>query len=144
MVDDLGSAVSMLIKKFNVNPRNIAVGGASIGANIALRYAVRENQVPFAVLLSPGIDYQGIVISDVMPDYHGRSLFIAVCPGDGYAYQSVLALGKMASKDASVFISEEPPAAGHGVQMFRRDPSGKPSPLELKIIQWIQNQKVKL
>ncbi len=143
MIDDVGASSAFLQKKYKVDPKNVAVGGASIGANVAFRYAVKNGQVPFAILLSPGMDYQGISTGDVMPDYHGRSLFVAVSPGDGYAYQSVQALQRLVSKDAFMFVSQEPPAAGHGVQMFRRDASGKPSALEQKIAEWMLSQKRK-
>ena len=142
MVEDLGLAAETLIKKHKINPAMVAVGGASIGANIALRYAVKKKEVPFAILLSPGIDYQGVTTNDVISNYGNRPLLLAASPGDGYAFQSVLALKKMAPGGSNVSIFQEDPRAGHGGQTFKRAKHEKPSALEEKIIQWVEQQKI--
>src|SRR5581483_2831298 len=88
MIDDLGTAMQFL-KKRGVNPHSVGVGGASIGANIAFRYAVAHPEVPFCILLSPGADYQGIRTDDAYPSYGRRPLFAAAAAADRYAYQTV-------------------------------------------------------
>ena len=140
MIGDLGAARQYLEKKCKIAPHTVAVGGASIGANIALRYASEHPEVPFVVLLSPGMNYQGITTSDVAEKFSDRPLLMAASPTDGYAFQSVLALQKRA-RSASVTVIQEAPGAGHGVQMFKRRKPDEPSSLETKIVQWIQNPK---
>ena len=83
MIGDLGEAVQFLKKK-GINPKSVGVGGASIGANIAFRYAAAHPEVPFCVVLSPGQDYQGIRTDDAYPSYGHRPLFAAglcICRG---------------------------------------------------------------
>jgi pimeloyl-ACP methyl ester carboxylesterase len=53
-----------------------AVVGASIGANVALKYA-RWKDVGAVVLLSPGFDYRGIDISEDIGNYTGDVLVFA-------------------------------------------------------------------
>ncbi len=62
MPSDLASAVQMLQKRKRLPEKRIAVGGASLGANVALVYASQHPLVPALVLLSPGVDYAGIQI----------------------------------------------------------------------------------
>lgn len=147
MMEDLDSAVNFLRDKYRIDPKSVALCGASIGANIVLRYAVLHPEVPFAILLSPGIDYQGITTNDVIAQFGNRPLAMAASPTDRYAYQSVLALQSVihalhpSSTLNAVFI--EPPNAGHGVQMFKREKPESPSALEEKLLRWIQNQQRK-
>lgn len=146
MIEDLGSAVQLLKAKYKINPAMVAVGGASIGANIALQYAASQREVPFVILLSPGIDYQGITASDAIKKYESRPLFMAVSPRDGYSYQSVISLQ---SADPALKMRQAPfytvyiesHNQGHGVQMFKRQKEDQPSPLESSLLRWIQNQK---
>lgn len=150
MVSDVGSAVKALEVKYKIPAGKIAVGGASVGANVAFRYAAQNRDAPFALLLSPGIDYQGVATHDVVPKYNdpiylngkrsvlGRPLLIAVSRGDGYSYQSAMALRTMCSNYyIPLRLFEESPTAGHGVQLFQRASPDKPSLLEQKIVSWI-------
>ena len=54
---DIESAVEFLRSK---GIEKIHMGGASIGANLALQYASQHQEIASAMLLSPGLDYHGI------------------------------------------------------------------------------------
>src|SRR5262249_7096568 len=56
MPGDLESAISLLEKQYHVSEKQIALGGASLGANVALVVASKHPEVPALVLLSPGIE----------------------------------------------------------------------------------------
>lgn len=143
MIDDLGTAVKYLGEKQHIDPRKIAVGGASIGANVALRYAADHKEVPFVILLSPGVSYQGITTNDVIGKLVNRPMVMAGNQTDEYAYQSIMKLQSLVMdkrKDAPLTVFIEPPNSGHGVQMFRRSDPKKPSVLEDKLLRWIQHQ----
>ena len=60
MASDLASAVKLLRTRFALPEGKIAVGGASLGANVALVYASEHAEVPALILLSPGMEYAGI------------------------------------------------------------------------------------
>lgn len=141
MIEDLGSAVRFLRNKYKLDTKFIGVGGASLGANVALRFAAKNPATPFAVLLSPGIDYQGIATHDVMEKMVSRPVLLAASPGDRYAYQSVKELERIAGTKAKCTILIENENQGHGVQMFKRKKPNEPSPLEVRIVQWLEKIK---
>lgn len=140
MVSDLDKAVEFLETKFGVTRQKIAVGGASIGANIALKHFSRNMSAPFAILLSPGLNYQGLTTPDILPSCGSRPLLMAASDSDSYAYSSVNALKRAARKGQNITVLRQASSAAHGVQMFRRDVSSpnEPSEFEKKIIHWIE------
>jgi pimeloyl-ACP methyl ester carboxylesterase len=129
MPSDLASAVQVLQKRFGLSEKKIAVGGASLGANVALVYACNHPRVPALVLLSPGMEYAGIQSAATYKVYSGRPVFIAASPGDLYAYSSVRQLTDLASSLAQVVANGR---SGHGVQMFQDEEFTK------KLLEWMR------
>ncbi len=144
MIEDMDSAVQLLSKSYNIDRKHIAVGGASIGANIAFRYAATHPDVPFTLLLSPGLDYQGISTNDLFPSYlkSRRRILIVSSKPDRYANRSARALKEVSSLlgagPLATFYTEK---RGHGTQMFARQNPRQPSELEAKISKWIGAQQ---
>lgn len=64
----------------------MSIAGSSIGANIALKFGLNHN-VTGTVLISPGLTYRGIDISQDM-EHVTKPTLIIVGTEDGYAYQS--------------------------------------------------------
>ena len=116
MPDDLKSAVEMLKTHNTLDVHEIAVGGASLGANVALVYASQHPEVPALILLSPGLEYAGIASEDAFRRYGTRPVFIAASPGDAYAAGSVRQLILRRTDPACRVVSGE--GAAHGVNMF--------------------------
>ena len=116
MADDLRSAVGFLASRFSLDVRRIAVGGASLGANVALVYAGRRPEVPALLLLSPGLQYAGVEIEEAFRRYGKRPLFMAASPADAYAYESVRRLA--AQRNDSNCVVAEGEGAAHGVHML--------------------------
>ena len=145
MVLDLHSAVQFISKSYKISQNSIVLGGASIGANIALRYASDHPEIPLAILLSPGLDYQGLTTHDAISKYGKRPLFIAVSPQDGYSYQSVMNLQSasqpLTGKGPLFTVYVESKNQGHGVQMFKRSSNAQASPLEQHIVEWLKSQQ---
>lgn len=132
MVDDLSYVIKYLVHK-NINKNRIGIIGASLGANIALMYASRHKFIPVVILLSPGWNYAGLNIESAVKEYSGRSIAIAVSPGDKYSYESSVSIHEILKRNnnkTEFFIGT---GANHGVQMF----DGK---FEYEIINWIENQ----
>ena len=115
MPSDLASAVALLRKKYGLPEGRIAVGGASLGANVALVYAGEHANVPAAVLLSPGMEYAGIQTAAAIKATRGRPVLMAASPNDLYAYSSVRQLADLASGPASRVLEGK---SGHGVNML--------------------------
>lgn len=98
----------------------IALVGASIGANLALRYAADDPTIRTVVLLSPGLEYKGLTTKDALERYGQRPLLIIASSEDSYAARSSTYLDG-AAKGAHQLLSLT--NAGHGTTMLNRDPT---------------------
>ncbi|MHB8604409.1 MAG: alpha/beta hydrolase [Thermoplasmatota archaeon] len=87
MDNDLRAAASEVHARVGA-ARPIVLVGASIGANLALRFASDHvGSTEAVVLLSVGLDYHGVVSEPADRNYSGRLLFVA-SEGDSYAADS--------------------------------------------------------
>jgi len=119
LVYDAASAKNFLVSRGKPADR-VSIVGASIGANIALRYAASDSSIRSVVLISPGFDYRGVTTMDVISYYNGRLLMIAT-EEDSNAASTVRALST-SSPQAEVKIY---PTGGHGTDMFATNPDVK-------------------
>lgn len=118
-VGDLDAAVEWLKAK-GVPENKIALGGASIGANLASAEAATRPKTPFLLLLSAGPNYRGVPLHRPMT----KTLGVA-SPPDEYADRTLKPLAAV----PGVETFEAP--AGHGVQMF-----ADPKTLD-RIVDWV-------
>ncbi len=128
MAQDLASAVQVLIMHTKLTENQIAIGGASLGANIALHYASEHPKIPAILLLSPGLEYAGIQTPGAYMKYKGRPVLIAASSGDAYAFASVRQLSVLAPSAQQVV---EQPSVGHGVQMLEES-------FTMKVLNWMR------
>jgi pimeloyl-ACP methyl ester carboxylesterase len=68
--------------------RQVGIIGASIGANVALNYAVTDNGVRTLILLSPGRDYRGVE-TDTTAELLQVPVMLVAAELDEYAYDSI-------------------------------------------------------
>jgi esterase/lipase len=127
---DVEAAVNFLRQK-GFGDENIALVGASVGANLVVNYLAENIDVKTAVALSPGLDYRSIkteeAVENLGPD---QSLFIAVSENDQYAYQSVTILDKLLTKKKEIKILK---GSEHGTNIFISNPE-----VAQDIIKWLQ------
>ena len=128
LVDDMGTAVRF-VEGRGVDRKSVFLAGASLGANVCLKYNALTNTGRGLILLSPGLNYQGLETLDAVKMIKIPILFVAH-PADRYAFHSVTKLAPQASHATSI-TSQKP---GHGVQMFDAD-------LLNKIHLWMEKQK---
>jgi len=119
MLEDVRAGVKYLRENTTVAKDQISLVGASIGANLALLYASQDAQVKNIVLLSPGLDYKGIVADEAIAKYGDRPIFIAVSKEDNYSAKSSLVLD--ASAEGRRYFQVYT-GAGHGTKMMSREP----------------------
>jgi pimeloyl-ACP methyl ester carboxylesterase len=132
MVSDLAEAVQFLTKDMGLPQKKIGLIGASLGANVCIIYASTNNSIPMVALLSCGINYAGLDITNYINSFQNRPIAFVASPGDTYAYQSSLILYQnINSNKKAVFIQGSNNA--HGVQMF----DGK---LENTLIKWFRTR----
>ena len=115
---DIESAVEFLRSK---GTEKIHMGGASIGANLALQYASQHQEIASIMLLSPGLDYHGIHadiwIENLKPE---QAVLLAASDDDIYSFTSVKKLFDQSvnlPKRELKLLSE----AGHGTNVFKKN-----------------------
>lgn len=122
------------VKKYLVdnkfNTYQLGLVGASIGANVALNYAVGDRDVSTIVLLSPGINYKNIETEFPSMAYE-RSMLLVASSEDTYSSDTINTLEKKTT--ATIKEKVEYKGAGHGTAMFTARPE-----LIDKIDDWIR------
>lgn len=99
------------------------IGGASIGANLALQYLAEHPGAKAAFLLSPGSDYRGVktepAVWNLTP---GHAVYYVASRDDGYSADTIQKLFDTTptgmKKEIKFFD-----AAGHGTTIFEREPA---------------------
>ncbi|MBD3271616.1 MAG: alpha/beta fold hydrolase [Elusimicrobia bacterium] len=134
MVDDLDEILVYLENLEGCDKNKFILGGASLGANVALTCASRKKNIAGLILLSPGLDYAGVTTEYPMRFCKVKPIFIAAAQGDVYAYTSSQKL--VSFKPNKKHITEAYlPTNEHGVTMFR-------SGLDADLFDWL-TQKIK-
>lgn len=130
---DAEAAAAWLKEKAGVVDENLAVVGASIGANLAIAFAAAHPRMPAAVALSPGLDYRGVTTPDKVrrlgPD---QSLFLAASSEDEMSFTTDRRLAEIRPD----MLLKEFEGAGHGTTMFKNRPE-----LMSEAVAWLR-QKV--
>lgn len=131
---DLDAAL-LWLKAQGVPEEKTAFMGASIGANHALLAAARHPKTPFAVLLSPGLDYRGVRVEEAYRAFE-RPLFVAAAPNDPYSMGScrALAAGDGGKPRAARFVAG---GSGHGAGLL----SGEVNrPFVEELLRWLSER----
>lgn len=123
---DIEAAASFLKGKASW-PKTII--GASIGANIALRYAAVNPEVEKVVLISPGLNYKGVRTSEAAMRYQGEVLMVGSSDDDAY----IEANEKLNNKFVGKHKTFEYMGSGHGTELFDTE-----SGLSERIIGWLK------
>ncbi|MBI2054739.1 MAG: alpha/beta fold hydrolase [Candidatus Sungbacteria bacterium] len=100
--------------------KEISIAGASIGANLALVYAAAHPEIRSLIILSPGLDYRGVLTKDAAVKLHtGQQVFFMASEDDEYSAASTKELFEVATSDKKMEILHD---AGHGTTMLERKP----------------------
>lgn len=113
-------AAAEFLKSKGVSELHLA--GASIGANLSLQYLSEHPETRSAILLSPGLDYRGVVTTPAMgrlaPE---RGVYLVAAEDDGYSRDSVRELSKNMRED-SRHVLKIFESGGHGTRLFEARP----------------------
>lgn len=126
MAKDARAAVNLLIGK---GVTSVILVGAELGANLAINAAVEQPKVVGVVMLSPGMEYRGVIATDAVQRYGKRPLLVVTSQDDTYSARSSSALDQLAQGEHALHILEN---AGKGTIMFNREPA-----LEGYVVGWI-------
>lgn len=116
---DVEAAVEFLENK---GAGNLYLAGASIGANLALKYLAEHSEAKSVVLLSPGLDYRGVkTVGLVKALKDDQAVFAVASEDDKYSFDSINKLfeGISLSDSRMIKIFKD---AGHGTTIFERKP----------------------
>lgn len=117
---DVTSALAWLSQQGFSSERTVIIG-ASIGANLALAAAAKNNGLPGIITLSPGFRYGGIDARacTVLLTEHQSVLFVA-SNDDPESAEAVQTLATETKAKQQVLMLN---SAGHGTTMFVQEPS---------------------
>lgn len=117
MVSDVRAAVDHLE---NHAVREVAVVGVELGANLAINAAVEEPAVVSVVMVSPGLDYQGVITTDAVKRYGPRSLLLVAAADDPYSAKSAGILDASATGAHEFRLLE---TGGRGMKLVGSEPA---------------------
>lgn len=83
---DIAAGVSFL-KERGIEEESIALGGASVGGSIAIRYAALHSKVPLVFLLSPGLNYHKLPTVNALKSFGERPVLMV---GSGQDRRSII------------------------------------------------------
>jgi pimeloyl-ACP methyl ester carboxylesterase len=126
---DVNTVLTRLVTLPGVDPQRISIVGADIGANVALGACTELTGCRTVVLLSPGLDYQGVKAADALMRYGRRSALIVASRADTPSGTDSVALDKVAQGDHKLQLYE---GKAHGTALLSAQPD-----LPKLIIQWL-------
>ena len=127
---DLKAARRYLATRSDVQPSRIGMGGASLGANLAVLHASADAGVVSLALLSPSLDYRGLRIEQALKKYGSRPALLVASDDDPYARRSARELERGGpGLRENVLLSQ----AGHGTVMLGRD-----GDLTRRLVDWFR------
>ena len=84
---DLRAAARVLVAN-GANPKNLAVIGEELGANLALKFALAEPTMQAVVMLSPGLDLFGLNVEDDIRRLKDCPVLIVTSENEAYSASS--------------------------------------------------------
>jgi dienelactone hydrolase len=117
MLADVGAAFDYLSKNKNVDPKRIAIVGASYASSLALIYAADRSDVAAIALLSPGLNYFGnMQTAPALKKYAKRPVYMAAADDDKESAEAVKSL--IAGAGDPDHIKKTYTSGGHGTALF--------------------------
>jgi dienelactone hydrolase len=112
-----------------VDEKRVALMGASMGANLALNAAAAEPGIPTVVLLSPGLNYNGVTTNQALEQLGRRRILVIASRADNLVENWPAQMLELAPGNIQLKL-----VAGnaHGSRLL-----DAPSGLERTAIQWL-------
>ncbi|MCP4643206.1 MAG: alpha/beta fold hydrolase [bacterium] len=115
---DIAAARKALLEA-GADPRNVCIVGAGMGANLALRFGAQDDSVEAVVLVSPGVNYEGVRTEQAAVAFGKRPMLLLAAEGDAYAAASCRRLKASARGFAEIL---EYSGGAHGTDLFTTRP----------------------
>jgi dienelactone hydrolase len=127
--DDAQAALRQLLQFASVIPDQVIIGGAGVGANLALNLCADYPGCAGTVLLSPGLDYHGITTSGALARLGARPLLILASENDNNNPADSIEINQLASGSSNLTIYP----AGHGTAILDTAPDAGDA-----IVEWLR------
>jgi len=137
MTNDVKGAVDYL-KFFRHVSDNFYIVGASVGSSVAINYADSDSAIQKIVMLSPGMNYQGVDIKNALGKVRKEVYFVAANEDEQSVTdaQAAYQLSNAYTKEVSIYKSI---GAAHGTDMLTTSATSKTEePLATKIANWLK------
>lgn len=129
---DVGAASNFLkVQGFAVE--NQFLIGASIGANLALKFLSENEKIKGVVLLSPGLNYKGILLDSLISEESAEKILFISSIEDLYSYQTIQTLYKKFPKSELLIFSGKE----HGTDILKNHKESTE-----KIIFWLKSKLI--
>ena len=102
----------------NVDPDRVAIVGASIGANLALRVCSGDAACHAVIALSPGINYFGVRSSEAIEAMEDKAVFLVASQGDTQSAMPTKLLTSNAPRSVDITMHLYGSARQHGTDLF--------------------------
>lgn len=112
------------------DPDNLVLAGEGLGANLSLHYALKAADIQAIVMLSPGLEYNGVATEKEIKLLDDCPALLVAGEGDAYAAMSATALKAAAPVFAELRTW---PGAANGTDLF----AGHPESVTY-ILQWVK------
>jgi pimeloyl-ACP methyl ester carboxylesterase len=110
------------------------VVGASQGSTSALMAGAQDKTITKVVMISPGMEYRGVDITDAAIDYL-KPLMVVSSSGDGYSAEAVSQIRSLSNRPELVVQSYK--GTAHGTELFA-ETEGTSEPLEDMIVEFLK------
>ena len=107
-------------RREEVDEARTALLGASMGANLALVAASSEPGIKTVVLISPGLEYNGVGTLEAIGAYGPRPIMLIGSKSDPIALNGAVELSKLAQGEVAL---KEMEGSLHGTALFINEPS---------------------
>ncbi len=131
-IEDINSA-SLFLEKEGFSKESQFLIGASIGANLSFQFLSENPNVKAIVLLSPGLNYRGVILENFKKENLGEKIFVVAAQDDD---QALLAGRKLKEWYPNILYIEYS-SGGHGTNLFNTQPD-----LKEKIIMWLREKLI--
>lgn len=118
MINDVTGAVQWIRSRTAPYSENLIIIGASIGANLAVKYAVDDPRIKGVVLLSPGEEYRGFQLIPMIEKYGERPLLAVAAEDDSYSAIACRRISDLPNQKMSVHMFRE---GGHGTYLLENN-----------------------
>jgi pimeloyl-ACP methyl ester carboxylesterase len=127
---DVATLLAWLRDQPSINGDEIAIIGASIGANLAIRGCASDAQCRVVVALSPGLEYFGLTTGDAIRKMGKKAPLLVAGQIDTASAQAVKQLAQVAPGNVMIRVYD---SGKHGIQLFDYDD------LIPMIVQWLRS-----